>query len=102
MSGELVIDMDLHIQVCRVVCCGESNFQQHLSSKRHLRRLAHAGVQALDMQTPPHTDEAPPVENGTVNPTYIGLQAQCRNYCKQVGGVLSIAHESVLSSARHL
>ena len=30
----------LPLQVCRVICSGIANFQQHCSSKRHLRKAA--------------------------------------------------------------
>lgn len=73
------------IQICRVVCCGESNFQQHLNSKRHLRRAAHAGTSALNAQMEASADGSQAQEPlNSSNPTYMGLQAQCRNYCKQV------------------
>ena len=76
-------------QVCRVTCCGMTNFQQHCNSKKHLRKAAAAGAAAIpDMGSPgcPDSLADDPAEGlQSVNPTYVGLQAQCRTYCKQVG-----------------
>ena len=79
------------VQICDVVCSGESNFQQHLSSKRHLRRTAQAGVQALDANTYNSAEEEKQQSSvEAANPTYMGLGAQCRTYCKQVTSVPSL------------
>ena len=59
------------------------NFQQHCNSKKHLRKTASAGTAAIPEVGSPGSGE----ENDgpqALNPTYVGLQAQCRNYCKQV------------------
>ena len=76
-------------QVCRVTCCGMTNFQQHCNSKKHLRKAAAAGAAAIsDLGSPgcPDSLADDPAEGlQSANPTYVGLQAQCRNYCKQVG-----------------
>ncbi len=69
-------------QVCGVTCCGLVNFEQHCSSKKHLRRAA-AAAGALaggGMASDSTGDER--------NTTYVGLQAQCRNYCKQARGLI--------------
>ena len=64
-------------QVCGVTCCGLINFEQHCTSKKHLRRAAAAaGAMAGCGLASDGTD----TERNT---TYVGLQAQCRNYCKQ-------------------
>ena len=36
------------VQVCNVTCCGLPNFEQHCASKRHLRKLAVAGMGAVE------------------------------------------------------
>ena len=36
------------VQVCNVTCCGLPNFEQHCASKRHLRKLAVAGLGAVE------------------------------------------------------
>lgn len=76
----------LTLQVCRVTCCGMANFKQHCGSKKHLRKAAAAGAAAIpDVGSP--SDQAGGEDGdvgGALNPTYVGLQAQCRNYCKQV------------------
>ena len=36
----LTQQLPLCMQVCRVICSGIANFQQHCSSKRHLRKAA--------------------------------------------------------------
>lgn len=61
-------------QVCGITCCGLVNFEQHCSSKKHLRRAAAAAGGGMASDS---TDNER-------NTTYVGLQAQCRNYCKQV------------------
>lgn len=59
------------------------NFEQHCSSKKHLRRAAAAaGALAGGGMASDSTDN----ERYT---TYVGLQAQCRNYCKQARSSLS-------------
>jgi hypothetical protein len=67
------------LQVCGVTCCGLVNFEQHCTSKRHLRRAA-AAANAL-AGGPCMASDSTDTERNT---TYVGLQAQCRNYCKQV------------------
>ncbi|EIE24823.1 hypothetical protein COCSUDRAFT_46959 [Coccomyxa subellipsoidea C-169] len=74
-------------EVCGVTCCGLVNFEQHCSSKKHLRRAA-AAAGALaggGMASDSTGDER--------NTTYVGLQAQCRNYCKQARGLSVISTE---------
>ena len=75
-----------------MTCCGMTNFQQHCNSKKHLRKAAAAGAAAIpDLGSPGCPDSLAdglhdPAEGlQSINPTYVGLQAQCRNYCKQVG-----------------
>jgi len=71
------------MQTCKVSCCGLMNYQQHCNSKRHLRKTAAVGAALLSEAGSPNTgDEAD--SSPSLNPTYVGLQAQCRNYCKQV------------------
>jgi hypothetical protein len=71
------------LQTCNVSCCGFINYQQHCNSKRHLRKTAAAGSALLSEAGSPNTgDEEESSPN--LNPTYVGVQAQCRNYCKQV------------------
>ena len=75
------------LQVCKVTCCGIANFEQHCSSKRHLRKAAleAASITAAAAGAAGGRPAAPPEHRGT---TYMGRQAQCRNYCKQVGCIL--------------
>ena len=71
------------MQTCNVSCCGLMNYQQHCNSKRHLRKTAAAAAAVVSEAASPNTgdeDDGSP----SLNPTYVGLQAQCRNYCKQV------------------
>lgn len=78
--------------MCRVTCCGLANFQQHCSSKRHLRKAAAAGALAIpDLARGAGGKSGDDSETQQAsNPTYVGLQAQCRNYCKQVGNLPSV------------
>ena len=71
------------LQVCKVTCCGIANFEQHCSSKRHLRKAAleAASITAAAAGAAGGRPAAPPEHRGT---TYMGRQAQCRTYCKQV------------------
>ena len=75
------------LQVCKVTCCGIANFEQHCSSKRHLRKAAleAASITAAAAGAAGGRPAAPPEHRGT---TYMGRQAQCRNYCKQVSCIL--------------
>ena len=76
-------------QVCSVTCCGIINFEQHCTSKKHLRRaaaVAHATVSSSSLFLPgadatPTASQSSDAANGT---TYVGVKAQCRTYCKQV------------------
>ncbi|BDA49260.1 probable selenocysteine insertion sequence-binding protein 2-like at C-terminar half [Coccomyxa sp. Obi] len=69
---------EFYCEVCGITCCGLVNFEQHCSSKKHLRRAAAAaGALAGGGMASDSTDNER-------NTTYVGLQAQCRNYCKQV------------------
>ena len=92
----------LSLQVCKVTCCGIANFEQHCSSKRHLRKAAleAASITAAAAGAAGGRPAAPPEHRGT---TYMGRQAQCRNYCKQVGCILHRAVPLSLFSpwARH-
>ena len=65
-------------QVCGITCCGLVNFEQHCSSKKHLRRAA-AAAGALTGASVVASDST----DTERNTTYVGLQAQCRSYCKQ-------------------
>ena len=66
-------------QVCGITCCGLVNFEQHCSSKKHLRKAA-AAAGALTGASVVASDST----DTERNTTYVGLQAQCRSYCKQV------------------
>ena len=55
------------------------NFEQHCSSKKHLRKAA-AAAGALTGASVVASDST----DTERNTTYVGLQAQCRSYCKQV------------------
>ena len=67
------------LQVCGITCCGLVNFEQHCSSKKHLRKSA-AVAGALSGASVMASDST----DTERNTTYVGLQAQCRSYCKQV------------------
>ena len=82
-----LVDERWVVQVCKVTCCGLMNFQQHCNSKKHLRKTATAGSAAIPEATSPGSGED--ADSQALNPTYVGLQAQCRNYCKQVGRCVS-------------
>ena len=79
----------LSVQVCSVTCCGIINFEQHCTSKKHLRKaaaVAHATVSNNSLFLPgndatPTASQSSDAANGT---TYVGIKAQCRTYCKQV------------------
>lgn len=79
----------LSVQVCGVTCCGIINFEQHCTSKKHLRKaaaVAHATVSNNSLFLPgsdatPTASQSSDAANGT---TYVGIKAQCRTYCKQV------------------
>ncbi len=64
--------------MCGITCCGLVNFEQHCASKKHLRRAAAAAGELAGGSG--GILEAGDAERNT---TYVGLQAQCRNYCKQ-------------------
>lgn len=66
-------------QVCGITCCGLVNFEQHCSSKKHLRKAA-AAAGALTGASVVASDST----DTERNTTYVGLQAQCRSYCKQI------------------
>ena len=68
------------------------NFQQHCNSKKHFRKTATAGSAAIPEANSPGSGED--ADSQTHNPTYVGLQAQCRNYCKQVS-------DECLTTAEH-
>lgn len=76
-------------QVCSVTCCGIINFEQHCTSKKHLRKaaaVARATVSSSSLFLPgaeatPTASQSSDAANGT---TYVGVKAQCRTYCKQV------------------
>lgn len=65
--------------MCGITCCGLVNFEQHCSSKKHLRKAA-AAAGALTGASVVASDST----DTERNTTYVGLQAQCRSYCKQV------------------
>ena len=65
--------------MCGITCCGLVNFEQHCSSKKHLRKSA-AVAGALSGASVMASDST----DTERNTTYVGLQAQCRSYCKQV------------------
>ncbi|KAK9814056.1 hypothetical protein WJX72_000039 [[Myrmecia] bisecta] len=76
-------------EVCHVVCCGHVNFEQHCTSKKHLRKAAAAAAAAS--LCPPMAPSSDGSEGAAMNgadpastTTYVGIQAQCRNYCMQV------------------
>lgn len=79
----------MRLQVCGVTCCGIINFEQHCTSKKHLRKaagVAHATVSSDSLLALPQEGTsvgAPGSESGN-GTTYVGHQAQCRTYCKQV------------------
>lgn len=66
------------LQVCKITCCGITNFEQHCSSKKHLRKAA---IEAQQFAGVPRGDS----DDRSGANTYLGLASQCRNYCKQVG-----------------
>ncbi len=72
--------------MCGITCCGLVNFEQHCSSKKHLRKAA-AAAGALTGASVVASDST----DTERNTTYVGLQAQCRSYCKQVH-VTAISH----------
>lgn len=83
--------ISLLLQVCNVTCCGIINFEQHCTSKKHLRKaaaVAHATVSSNSLflagndATP--TATASTASDGGNGTTYVGIKAQCRTYCKQV------------------
>lgn len=79
-----------HYQVCKVTCCGLMNFQQHCNSKKHLRKLAAAGAAAIPEAGSAGSTNGDDLDGSqSLNPTYVGLQAQCRTYCKQVSSMFS-------------
>ena len=86
-----------NVQVCKVTCCGLMNFQQHCNSKKHLRKTATAGSAAIPEASSPGSGED--ADSQTQNPTYVGLQAQCRTYCKQVSDGCLISAGNILRLA---
>ena len=77
------------LQVCGVTCCGIINFEQHCTSKKHLRKaagVAHATVTGDNLLALPQEAQsvAAPSSDTANGTTYVGYQAQCRTYCKQV------------------
>ena len=77
------------VQVCGVTCCGAANFEQHCLSRRHQRKVAsaesayRAGGGAGDLISPPMGAASISGEPASAM-TYVGPQAQSRNYCQQV------------------
>jgi hypothetical protein len=79
----------LILQVCSVTCCGIINFEQHCTSKKHLRKaaaVAQATVSSnsLFLAGSNATPTASTASDGGTGTTYVGIKAQCRTYCKQV------------------
>ncbi|KAK9832746.1 hypothetical protein WJX81_007203 [Elliptochloris bilobata] len=76
-------------EICGITCCGRANFEQHRACKKHLRKAALAastGCAPGGSAGPGPTYElgsGPEPERDRAT-TYVGLQAQCRAYCKQV------------------
>lgn len=69
-------------QVCNVTCCGRANFEQHCACKKHKRKVeaaaaGSAGGGGRELVGAAESDR----DRGV---TYVGLQAQCGSYCKQV------------------
>ena len=83
-------------QVCGVTCSGAANFEQHCMSWRHQRRVASAAsatLRAAGVEQGPLPASGSGTgpsgaggEAGSSGMTYVGPQAQCRNYCRQVSG----------------
>lgn len=74
-------------QICGITCCGRANFEQHRACKKHLRKAAIAAAAAADAGggTGPIFEPGAGLEPERDRmTTYVGLQAQCRSYCKQV------------------
>ena len=74
------------MQICGITCCGRSNFEQHCSCKKHLRKAAIAAAAAAAADG----TGGPIFEAGTFSESesqtqapLAGLQEQCRSYCKQ-------------------
>lgn len=90
-------------QVCSVTCCGIINFEQHCTSKKHLRKaaaVARATVSSSSLFLPgaeatPTASQSSDAANGT---TYVGVKAQCRTYCKQVATRLPLLSSCAPSS----
>lgn len=81
------------MQVCGVTCCGAANYEQHCLSRRHQRKMATAASANFRAagEFPPNpagfvnlTVPAGPSGEAVSSTTYVGPQAQCRNYCQQV------------------
>lgn len=93
------------LQVCNVVCCGPSNFEQHNRSKKHIRKEAQlkscfgefgegeeagragSAIDSLDEQG-----------DSVANTTYVGINSSCRPYCTQVSS-LAFKRMNVLVNA---
>ena len=87
----------LFLQVCSVTCCGIINFEQHCTSKKHLRKaaaVAHAAVStnSLFLAGSDATPTASTASDGGTGTTYVGIKAQCRTYCKQVCNFEPLRH----------
>ena len=65
------------MQVCNVTCCGLPNFEQHCASKRHLRKLAVAGLGAAE-GGPASSGSSPQVPTGlSCTSCYISSPSLC-------------------------
>ena len=90
------------LQVCGVTCCGIINFEQHCTSKKHLRKaagVAHATVSSDSLLALPQegTSGSAPASDSANGTTYVGYQAQCRTYCKQVLAAMFLTEEKLNS-----
>ncbi|DBA81301.1 TPA: Selenocysteine insertion sequence-binding protein 2 [Trebouxia sp. C0005] len=88
-SGSTANSHEFECAVCSVTCCGIINFEQHCTSKKHLRKaaaVAHAAVSSnsLFLAGNDATPTASTASDGGTGTTYVGIKAQCRTYCKQV------------------
>lgn len=87
--GSTANSHEFECAVCSVTCCGIINFEQHCTSKKHLRKataVAHAAVSSnsLFLAGSDATPTASTASDGGTGTTYVGIKAQCRTYCKQV------------------
>ncbi|DBA75326.1 TPA: Selenocysteine insertion sequence-binding protein 2 [Trebouxia sp. C0004] len=87
--GSTANSHEFECAVCNVTCCGIINFEQHCTSKKHLRKaaaVAHAAVSSnsLFLAGSDATPTASTASDGGNGTTYVGIKAQCRTYCKQV------------------